>query len=57
MARRLPDWFYVAFAYVVTAVGGEADRLWPMVLAMYPGYADYQARTKRAIPLFVLEPA
>ena len=38
------------------AAGGEADRLWPIVLARYPGYADYQARTDRPIPLFVLEP-
>lgn len=39
------------------AVGEEADRLWPRVLSIYPGYADYQARTQRKIPLFVLEPA
>lgn len=38
------------------AVGDEADLLWPRVLAVYPGYADYQARTERPIPLFVLEP-
>jgi F420H(2)-dependent quinone reductase len=35
----------------------EAARLWPIVIEAYPGYADYQARTDRAIPLFVLEPA
>ena len=39
-----------------TAVGGEAARLWPMVTARYPGYIDYQRRTDRQIPLFVLEP-
>ncbi len=39
------------------AVGDEFDRLWPVVIAAYPGYADYQDRTERAIPLFVLEPA
>ncbi len=38
------------------ATGPEADRLWPLVTSVYPGYADYQARTERPIPLFVLEP-
>jgi deazaflavin-dependent oxidoreductase (nitroreductase family) len=37
--------------------GREAERLWLLVLGKYPGYADYQARTDRRIPLFVLEPA
>jgi deazaflavin-dependent oxidoreductase (nitroreductase family) len=35
----------------------EAAKLWPKVLDAYPGYADYQTRTERAIPLFVLQPA
>ncbi|HEV8696363.1 MAG TPA: nitroreductase/quinone reductase family protein [Candidatus Limnocylindrales bacterium] len=39
------------------ATGLEAETLWPVVLRVYPGYADYQARTDRAIPLVVLEPA
>jgi deazaflavin-dependent oxidoreductase (nitroreductase family) len=39
------------------AMGDEAARLWPIVIDAYPGYADYQTRTDRAIPLFVLEPA
>jgi deazaflavin-dependent oxidoreductase (nitroreductase family) len=39
------------------ATGREWDRLWLLVLGKYPGYADYQARTDRSIPLFVLEPA
>jgi deazaflavin-dependent oxidoreductase (nitroreductase family) len=38
------------------AAGDQADRLWPLVVNRYPGYADYQARTERPIPLFVLEP-
>jgi deazaflavin-dependent oxidoreductase (nitroreductase family) len=37
--------------------GAEADRAWDLVLTTYPGYADYQARTDRSIPVFVLEPA
>lgn len=33
----------------------EKARLWKAVAA-YPPYADYQARTKRQIPVFVAEP-
>jgi deazaflavin-dependent oxidoreductase (nitroreductase family) len=34
----------------------ERERLWPLVLKTYGGYADYQRRTARQIPLVVLEP-
>ena len=34
----------------------EHDRLWPQALKVYGGYADYQKRTKRQIPLVILEP-
>jgi deazaflavin-dependent oxidoreductase (nitroreductase family) len=34
----------------------ERARLWPRVLHTYGGYADYQRRTEREIPLIVLEP-
>jgi deazaflavin-dependent oxidoreductase (nitroreductase family) len=34
----------------------ERERLWPLVLRTYGGYADYQKRTERQIPLVVLEP-
>jgi deazaflavin-dependent oxidoreductase (nitroreductase family) len=34
----------------------ERERLWPAALAAYPGYADYQRRTTRTIPLVILEP-
>jgi deazaflavin-dependent oxidoreductase (nitroreductase family) len=34
----------------------ERKRLWPKVLAVYGGYADYQRRTDREIPLVILEP-
>jgi F420H(2)-dependent quinone reductase len=35
----------------------ERERLWPMVVKTYHGYADYQARSKgREIPLVILEP-
>lgn len=35
----------------------ERERLFPKVVALYPPYQDYQARTDREIPLVVLEPA
>jgi deazaflavin-dependent oxidoreductase (nitroreductase family) len=34
----------------------ERERLWEMVLHTYGGYADYQKRTEREIPLIILEP-
>lgn len=38
------------------AAGEERVRLWPLVVAVYPGYEDYRRRTEREIPLVVLEP-
>ena len=34
----------------------ERRRLWTLAVAAYPPYAEYQARTKRQIPIFVAEP-
>jgi F420H(2)-dependent quinone reductase len=34
----------------------ERTRLWPLVVAVYGGYEGYRRRTKREIPLVVLEP-
>jgi deazaflavin-dependent oxidoreductase (nitroreductase family) len=34
----------------------ERERLWPKALATYSGYGGYQERTKREIPLVILEP-
>lgn len=34
----------------------EKSALWPRLCAVYPDYADYQARTEREIPVVVLEP-
>jgi F420H(2)-dependent quinone reductase len=33
----------------------ERDRLWRIVVEAFPLYATYQRKTKRVIPLFVLE--
>jgi deazaflavin-dependent oxidoreductase (nitroreductase family) len=39
------------------ATAEERERLWPMAIKQYRGYADYQARSKgREIPLLILEP-
>ena len=66
-----PAWFHNLRANPVTyaQVGGERrrvrarvataaerPRLWDMADAVWPGYADYRARTDREIPLVVLEP-
>ena len=34
----------------------EHDRLWPLVTKTYPGYARYQKRTARPIPIVLLTP-
>jgi F420H(2)-dependent quinone reductase len=34
----------------------EHERLWPKALQVYGGYADYQKRAERQIPLVILEP-
>jgi deazaflavin-dependent oxidoreductase (nitroreductase family) len=67
-----PAWFHnlVANPSVEVAVGGGAQqpmtarvataeeraRLWPQVTAKYKGYAGYQTKTDREIPLVLLEP-
>ena len=38
------------------AAPAERKRLWPEVVAAYSGYAGYQKRTAREIPLVILEP-
>ena len=36
--------------------GEERDQWWERSVAAYPPYAEYQTRTERQIPVFVLEP-
>lgn len=36
--------------------GAERDEWWERAVAAYPDYADYQRKTTRQIPIFVLEP-
>jgi deazaflavin-dependent oxidoreductase (nitroreductase family) len=35
--------------------GAERERMWKLVCDGFPLYASYQRKTKRVIPLFVLE--
>ncbi|MDQ3690594.1 MAG: nitroreductase family deazaflavin-dependent oxidoreductase [Chloroflexota bacterium] len=37
--------------------GQERDRLWAIAAEGFPLYETYQRKTKRQIPLFLLEPA
>ncbi|MEY2454609.1 MAG: hypothetical protein QOD92_4183 [Acidimicrobiaceae bacterium] len=38
------------------ASGEEKEVLWPQVVSAYKGYAQYQTKTERDIPLVILEP-
>lgn len=38
------------------ATGEEREAWWERAVAAYPDYAEYQERTSREIPVFVLEP-
>jgi F420H(2)-dependent quinone reductase len=37
--------------------GAERDEWWERAVAAFPPYAEYQRKTERRIPVFVLEPA
>ena len=37
--------------------GAERDTWWTRAVEAFPSYADYQEKTERLIPVFVLEPA
>ena len=66
-----PGWFYNLRAHPDTTIqvgsrrrpvharvasAEERSRLWPKVVDLYSGYAGYQERTGREIPLVILEP-
>jgi deazaflavin-dependent oxidoreductase (nitroreductase family) len=42
-------------AKAVPAEGAERDRLWAKITSLAPGFADYQTKTSRQIPVIVLE--
>jgi deazaflavin-dependent oxidoreductase (nitroreductase family) len=39
-----------------TASAEEKAQLWPTIVGAYKGYADYQKKTDRDIPVVILEP-
>ncbi|HEX8804555.1 MAG TPA: nitroreductase family deazaflavin-dependent oxidoreductase [Acidimicrobiales bacterium] len=66
-----PDWFHnlranpdvtvevgegTVRARARVAEGEERERLWTRQQELMPGFADYQAKTSRPIPVVVLEP-
>jgi deazaflavin-dependent oxidoreductase (nitroreductase family) len=68
---RDPDWYRNLMAHPDTeltiagqrrpmrarrASAAEKAELWPRVVAAYQGYAGYQTRTERDIPLIICEP-
>ena len=70
-APKHPVWYYNVKAephvelqdgtetrdYVAREVTGEEKPIWwKRAVAAYPDYADYQTKTTREIPVFVLEP-
>ncbi|MET7421160.1 nitroreductase family deazaflavin-dependent oxidoreductase [Dactylosporangium sp. NPDC005555] len=67
-----PDWFHnlVAAPRVSAEIGtgtvelvarvtegDEREQIWTAQKAAYPGFADYEQKTTRQIPVVVLEPA
>jgi deazaflavin-dependent oxidoreductase (nitroreductase family) len=67
-----PDWYYNVLAnprvtaeigtgeaeFVAReATGGERDRIWEAQKAAWPGFADYERKTSRQIPVIILEAA
>jgi deazaflavin-dependent oxidoreductase (nitroreductase family) len=66
-----PDWYYNLLANPTVTVevgtetrellarvaeGGERERLWTRQKSDYPGFAEYEQKTSREIPVIVLEP-
>jgi deazaflavin-dependent oxidoreductase (nitroreductase family) len=67
-----PDWYHnlVANPRVQAEIGtttmaltarvagaSERDQIWAAQKAQYPGFADYEQKTTRQIPVVILEPA
>jgi deazaflavin-dependent oxidoreductase (nitroreductase family) len=40
-----------------TATGDERETIWSQQKQDYPGFADYESKTDREIPVVILEPA
>ena len=48
--------FEAAFLVGVPVVALEIGARWPAIVAAYQGYAGYQKRTQRDIPVVICEP-
>jgi len=70
-APEHPQWYFNLRAHpdldlqddrTVTAVrareitGAEREQWWPRCVEAFPPYAEYQTKTDRLIPVFLLEP-
>jgi deazaflavin-dependent oxidoreductase (nitroreductase family) len=66
-----PDWFHNLRAHPAASIevgddtidvrarvadGEERDTIWEEQKRRYPGFADYEAKTTRTIPVVILEP-
>ena len=66
-----PDWYHNLVAHpdvtaevgtdthrfrARVAEGDERERIWSAQKADYPGFADYETKTTRQIPVVILEP-
>ena len=66
-----PDWYYNLLAHprvtaeigtgkveliARVAEGQERERIWSAQKTAYPGFADYERKTARQIPVIILEP-
>jgi deazaflavin-dependent oxidoreductase (nitroreductase family) len=66
-----PDWYHNLLAHprvkaeignqtveldARVAEGEERDRIWAAQKAAYPGFAEYEEKTTRQIPVVILEP-
>jgi deazaflavin-dependent oxidoreductase (nitroreductase family) len=71
-ADRHPHWYANALAHPAVELrdgdrvldlvareltGTERARWWSRACTVFPSYVDYQSRTRRRIPLLLLEPA
>ncbi len=67
-----PDWYHNLLAHprvsaeigakmvellARVAAGKEREKIWAAQKAAYPGFADYERKTARQIPVIILEPA
>jgi deazaflavin-dependent oxidoreductase (nitroreductase family) len=67
-----PSWYFNVLAHPEVTVqdgeqvhtgsarqieGAEREHWWTLAVEAYPPYAEYQTKTTRQIPLFVVEPA